>query len=126
LGFDERELAGGATQIEVLESICDQIVRIEQRLQDQLGGMDGNHWHSVWYEDFCRNPVETARHVDRHWIGPDAIDDFALDALPVLCARSSIALDVAAFEACRKRLIEGYSALSESLDIEERISEVGD
>jgi len=123
-GLMSETLPEFSTPIEILERICDQVVRIEQRLQDQLREIEENRWHAVWYEDFCRDPADTARRIAHDWIGPPALNASALDDLSVLCASSTVTLDVSAFEVCRQRLLKGYAALPSSLHIQQRIEEV--
>jgi len=113
-----------STPLEILEMVCDQVVRIEQRLQDQLCKIDEDRWHSMWYEDFCRNPADTARHIADNWFGARTLNTLALDELPELHANSTVTLDDPELDACRKRLLEGYATLPGSLHIQQRIEEV--
>jgi hypothetical protein len=56
-GLDSEEVELGASRETVIDSVCDQVIRIRQRLEGAEAVVGDGRYMRVRYEDLCANPA---------------------------------------------------------------------
>ncbi len=98
----------GAQNLDYVSEVCEQVFRIEQRLQSDKQRVAPERFLSIAYEDFCREPCQTARHVAQTFLRLDLDENKMRRELKPFHTTNKIRLAREEFQAIRRRLDELY------------------